>query len=210
MNHIDELNKSLDEWAKSVKLTTHQELAKASFLAMLKTNPVVSAFSIWLLVISGAAATLVVSNLGDISKILPIESIRTMLFILILSGIAGFLVKGISLYIDIYLQINENINELFEKILAEHDAQEEEMEKVAGELTTPPDMNIDFNIVLNEFTEPLPNWYKKKVFKAAEQSAKDPLWGHKRYSKFLMGMGIAAITQALAFILFVFVVAVSI
>ncbi len=210
MDHIENLNKSLEEWAKCVKLTTHQELAKASFLAILKTNSVVSGFSIWLLLISGAATTLIITKLADISTIISSASIQSVLVILILSAIAGFFVKAISLYIDIFLQINENISELFSTTLKEHDSQGEKMEAVAGNLTDAPDMEIDFNLVLNEFTEPLPAWYRTKVFKAAEETAKDPLWGYKRYAKLLLGMGIAAVFQVALFILCVFVVVVSI
>ncbi len=210
MEHIDNLKKSLDEWAKSVRLTTHQELAKATFLAMLKTNPIVSSFSIWLLVISGAAATLIISNIADITTIVSETSIKSALFILIMSAISGFLVKGVSLYIDVFIQMNENINELFEKILRNHDTEEEKIEEVAGTLTVPPDMQIDLNAVLKEFAEPFPAWYRKKIYKAAEETAKDVLWGHKRYAKLLFGMGLAVGSQMVLFLLFVFVIAVSI
>jgi hypothetical protein len=210
MEHLEKLNKSLHEWAKTIKLTTHQELAKASFIAMLKTNPVVSAFSLWLLFISGAAATLFISNLATISTIIPSSSIKAVLFILILSAIAGFTVKGISLYIDMFLQINENINEAFSKIMEEHDKQEEQIEKVAGEITEAPNLEIDFNLVLKELTEPLPKWYRKKVLNAAKETEKDLLWGHKRTAKLLFGMGVAVITQVVLFVLCVLIVAICI
>jgi hypothetical protein len=210
MEHIDNFKKSLDEWAKSVRLTTHQELAKATFLAMLKTNPIVSSFSIWLLVISGAAATLIISNIADITTIVSETSIKSALFILIMSAIAGILVKGVSLYIDVFIQMNKNINEPFEKILRNHDSQEEGIKEVAGTLTDPPDTQIDFNVLLKEFSEPFPAWYRKKIYKAAEETAKDALWIHKRYVKLLFGMGLAVGSQVVLFLLFVFVIAVSI
>ena len=210
MDHKEKFKKSLDDWAKTEKLTTHQELAKASFLAMLKTSPAVTAFSIWLLLITGTTAMLIISNLAEITKIIPPASIKAVLFMLILSAIAGFLVKCISLYIDIFLQTNDNINELFSTIFKKHNSKADEMETMAGELTEPPNMDIDINIVLKELTEPMPKWYGKKILFAAEKTKKDPLWGFKRYTKLLLGMGVATITQLVLFILCVFVIAVFI
>ena len=130
MSHIESLNKSLEEWASIVRLSTHQELAKASFIAILCSSSEVDKFSNWLLIISGAAATLIISNLASITSIISTNVISSVLFFLSLSGIAGFSVKGLAFYINIFLKVTEEINNLFAKILANHEKQEEQMGEI--------------------------------------------------------------------------------
>lgn len=209
MKHVEALKKSLEEWATSVKLNTHQELAKASFMALLHTTSFVDKFSYWLLLLAGATATLIISNLASIHTIVSLSIIKSSLFILILSGIAGLVVKIISIYIGIFVKTNEDITNLFNTIFEKHDAAEEKMEEMAGEITEAPDMEIDFNLVLEEFSQPFPKWYKKKIFKAAEETEKDPLWGYKRNTKLYLGQTIAAFCQVLAFMVFVITIAIS-
>jgi len=195
MDQLENLNKSIDAWAKRVKITTHQTLAKASFLTMLKKNPAVSSFSNCLLIISVATAILMISNLAEITTIIPPVSIKSILFILILSATASFLAKGISRYIDILLRINENINELISKILKQSDSFEEEMKKITRNFTEPPSKEINLKLVLKKFTQVSPGWYRTKLFKVAKESATDPLWAHKRQAKLLLTMRVAAIMQ---------------
>lgn len=152
---------------------------------MLKTNPVVSGFSSWLLLISGAATTLIISNLVEKKTTIPPTSIKPIPFILILSAIASFLIKGISTYIDILLRTNENINELTSKILAQQGFSEEEIKKITGNLTEPPSMEINIKLALNNFSQMFPSCYRT-IFKVAKKSAKIPLWAHQKQADLLL------------------------
>lgn len=208
MDPVAGLRKSLDDWAQITKLSTHRELTKASFLAVLKTSPELDKLSNWLLILTGATATLVISNLESITKITSAFAVRSSLFILILSGLAGFVAMALSLYTNIYVQVEKDINATFEAILGKHNKTEEEIQAVAGNLTDPPNMEIDFNLIIQEFSSPFPAWYRKKIFKAAAESSKDPLWGYKRFTKYFLAQGIAVFTQVITFLSFVFSVAV--
>ena len=117
---------------------------------------------------SGTSAILMVTNLAEITTIIPLLQIKSIVFILILLTSASFLKKRILRYINILLQINEIISEFFSKILKQHGSSEEEIRKITGDLT--------------EF----PSCYRTKLFKVAKKSAKNPLWAHQRQAELLL------------------------
>jgi hypothetical protein len=150
-----------------------------------KKNPVVSRFSSCLLIISGTSAILMIANLEEITTIIPPLPIESIVFILILLTIAGFLKKRILRYINIFLQINVSISELFSKILKQHGFSEEEIKKITGNLTEPPSMEINIKLALNNFSQMFPSCYRT-IFKVAKKSAKIPLWAHQKQADLLL------------------------
>jgi len=68
-------------------------------------------------------------------------------------------------------------------------------------------MEIDFNWVVKEFSEPFPKWYRKRMFKVATETKKDPLWLLKHSTELLLAQYGIVTLQALFFFIFVSVIA---
>lgn len=203
----EELKKTLDEWATHVTLSTHQKLAKTCFHMILKSNIAVNDFTLWLLLITGATFTLIISNLSDIVNILPEFIIRSVIFILILSFIGGFISRSLSLYIQIFIQVRESSNEEILEIIQEHISQEDQMKEISGNVTTLPNMEITLPKLIKEISEPFPRFIKVKLLKEFIEYKSDPLSDYKRNIRILLWMWFCVISQALLFLLSVFIVA---
>ena len=191
--------------ADRLRDSTEEKLLRAYTSSLLSTSPTIDKFSTWLLVGIGATATLIITNIESISKIVSFEHIRTSLLLLIISGLLGFLEKYLALDTQVNLSQEETLRAILASLSSDYEFRKrvvERKEKLDGKKTS---INIDIPKVLTQYAGLHP-W---PVRRRLNRNHPLPIILRKRISCYYRQLSYA-ILELLAFCAFVFIIALSI
>jgi acetylglutamate synthase len=197
------------ELAETLNKNTELNISQLTFKAILNNSLILEKFSTWLLAGIGATCALIITNINSITKIIDPSIIKYSLLILVISGLLGFLSKYYSIQIQIILELDEILRNLLPKIMEIHIEEEKRVHGTAKEqgvvVNTVPDIIGSMRKALDSVP-----WFKRKsARKGFEKGVEDPLFGYRRGMRFLYFQSAVTILEFICFLLFIFLVAVS-
>lgn len=200
---------SASELAETLNKNTELNISQLTFKAILNNSLVLEKFSTWLLAGIGATCALTITNINSITKIVDPSIIKYSLLVLIVSGLLGFLCKYYSIQIQIILEIDEILRNKLPEIMSSHIEEEKRVHGKAIEqgilVNTVPDIMGSMRKAIDSVP-----WFKRKsALKGFENGAKDPLFGYHRAMRFVYCQSVATILEFVCFLIFIFIVAVS-
>ena len=200
---------SPSELADKLNKETELNISQLTYKAVLNSSAVLEKFSSWLLVGIGATCALIITNINNISKIIDPAIIKYSLLILVVSGVLGFLCKYYYIQIQIVLELDDILRTRLPEIMSIHIEQEKIVHEKAKEqgvlVNTVPDIIGSMRKVIDSIP-----WFKKRsALKGFDKGLKDPLFGYRRGIRFLYYQSVVTILELVCFLLFIFIVAVS-
>jgi hypothetical protein len=102
--------------SEQVIRSTENELLRAYVSSLLETTTNIDKFTAWFLAGTGAIASFLIANINDVSKFIPICTIKVSLFILAFSFFCGLCQKLLSLSLHIDFDQESKLRERFKDL----------------------------------------------------------------------------------------------
>jgi hypothetical protein len=191
------------KWNRLNKENAEHGFVSGLFQSMSETSPVLEKFSMWLLAGTGATAALLITQIESILPYLSEKGFKTCLIVIVLSAIAGFVAKYYALRCEIQNRIQSKLMELVKPALEKHEEDEETIQEHAEQRGIELQTDIDFSVIMNEFSRPFPFWVKWLIARNVEKSAGDRQVGFHIAVKAYMSQIRWTFLQAVLFVAFI-------
>lgn len=195
-----EAKENLNNLAKITNNIAETRLTEILFGEILKSSPIFDKFSTWLLIGTGATASLMITNLEKISPIVGRTNLKDSIYLLTVSALLGFLAKFKYIHCQTMLAINEQMKEQILLALGKYNREIEEINNLAKENNHKIETNLDFENVINNFTKAFPRFTHSKLFKEFKEGTEDQLTQGRKNANSVFWQGVYTNFQLLAFI----------
>lgn len=205
MNKDEQVNPAIHDLVRSAKEKAEGQILRAYFASVFEMSPLVDTFATWLLAVVGGTAALTITNMKNISSILPFVNIKLGLGFLLISGLFGFLEKFLALDIRSTSAQESKLREIFQESSQEFHEKISQYAMFAEAAEIDINAKVDTRRLLDIFIKAHP-WYKRiQIGKAitAENALKRRL---RRYYRQLL----YTVLEFIAFLAFVMIAMLSI
>ena len=161
------------EWNRLNKENAEQGFVSSLYQSMAETTTVVDKFSLWLLAGTGATGALLVTQIKSVLPYLTQQGFKVCMVILVVSAIFGFIAKYYSLRCEIQNKTQTKLTELVKPILEKHEQDEDEIQGYAAQKGIQLQSDIDFALIITEFSRPFPRWVKWLIARKVKQTSGD-------------------------------------
>ena len=192
----------LIEWNRLNKENAEHGFVSAIFQSMVETSPLVDKFSMWLLAGTGATGALLITQIGSILPYLSQQGFKACLVILVGSAVVGFVAKYYSLRCEIQNKIQSKLTELIKPVLEKHECDEDTIQEYAEQRGVELQTEIDFSIIMTEFSKPFPFWVKWLIARKIQKISGDRQAGFHMEVKAYMSQVRWTFLQACLFLSF--------
>jgi len=188
------------EWNRLARENTENAIVSAMYDGLLASSAPLDIFLTWLLVGTAAIASFFISN-GD--KIIPFidpDGFRVCGGFLIGSCIFGFLSKIFALRCRIGLDTTAIVKQKTSQYLEQHNAEEEEIQKVATDSGVSIESGIRLDRVMEEFLKPAPFWVGWMMRRHLKEHGGNPQIAYLVPLKYYKKQNLFGALQILAFL----------
>jgi hypothetical protein len=191
------------EWNRLNRENAEHEIVSVMFSNIVGFAPQVDTFSTWLIAGTGAAATLMITNIQSMITAFGRHGFKVALIMLVVSALFGLLAKSTFVFFQFGGDSQSKLIEQLKPIFEKHGTDEKGIKESAALRGIKLETDIRMDVVLSEFAKPLP-WLVRICVLAYLNKHKDNRQvGHLlplRAFHWQFGFGAA---QSIAFILFV-------
>ncbi len=193
----------LIEWNRLNRENAEHALISVMFTNIVTRAPQADAFSTWLLAGTGAAATLMITNIQGMLAAFGSHGYKVTLFMLVLSAVFGLLAKYVFVFFQYGGDSQSKLIEQIKPILEAHSEQEAKILESAKSRGVALETDIRMGVVLTEFAKPFPRWSRWLLMRYINKNKDNRQMAHLLPVRcFHWQIGLSFI-QALAFLLFV-------
>ncbi len=168
MDAIERYKLSIVNWNNIVNNNTEDKVVSSWYMSSNEGSVILDKFSIWLLVGTGATASLFITQIKDILHYLTHDGFIVGMILLVLSSISGILAKFYAINNAILSKIQQNLTQNTNEIYESHRI---EVEKILSHLEGLKKQGIELELealsmdkIINTFLKPFP-YVTKKIIK---------------------------------------------
>ncbi|WP_319524274.1 hypothetical protein [uncultured Desulfosarcina sp.] len=195
----------ISELIDDTKKRAERHILRAYYNSVFEMSAFVDKLATWMLAGIGATAALTVTNIKNITAILPLFTIKINLSILTISALFGFLAKFLSLDIQSTVAQELRLRAILKKSADEYHKRIRQLSLMDTEEEIDFGTKVDIEKVLNKFVAAHP-WYKRMTIRKYSSAEEAQAARLKRYYRQLA----YTVFEFLGFLAFIIIVLFSI
>lgn len=211
MSNKKETASSLEEREKVAHQNFHRKFLDSLSLATIKTNTIFDKFCKWLLLGTGATATLIIVNLHNVIQHVDKLGLQIAILLLIISALMGFLSQYFNVIISVMIKIAECSAQT---LMVQYEEYQQQMSAFAAEETLADYESTyapDFAKIMEDYINLFPSEFlKSRLRKVMESAEKNKSGGNPMVVSAVVYQFCAVLLQALFYLLFLATISVSI
>lgn len=211
MSNKKETSSSREELEKIAHQNFHRKFLDSLSLATIKTNEIFDRFCKWLLLGTGATATLIIVNIHNVIQHVDKFGLQIAILLLIVSALMGFLSQYFNVIILVMVKIAECSTET---LVAQYKEYQQQMAKFAAVETLADyerNFSPDFGKIMDDYINLFPSAFlKSRLRKVMESAEKNKNGGNPMVVGTVVYQFCTVLLQALFYLLFLATISVSI
>lgn len=213
IDHNQKLKQALQNWASVTQSSTEIEIVKGLFKGASDTSPIIDRFSIWLLVGTGATASLMIANVASLIPVLGSAEFKISIYVLVISGLFGFLAKKRALDSQVITKFTKVFNKAYKRELAALEKENAEIMKMAKDNQMADQIFeavIDGDEVARLYAEAFPKIVRPRTIRSFKKGTDDRLLSTRKNASNVYWQLNYTFMQSMSFLFFLIYVVFSI